>query len=429
MIVLPRRFGKTLLASIFLVWYCLKYPNRNVLLVTDVLTKAKSIVKSVKSIISTNKNIKMIFGNNLLTKNGNDSGKMTLKTRQTGKKEPNILAYSMLQTPQSLRADLVMFEDVISHNYKTSRLIKKKTDENFEAIIPILEKDAKIIYIGTRFHYDDIPAQIKRQNLVTNKWRIIEESAEDVNGKARYPDILDDEELSSLRNSMAMSFYSSQYLNRPMSKEECLFKLELYSYYKQVPERNTLDKIIMGVDLAFSTKENADTRAIAVIGIDTKGVIYLLDAYESREEIDLFYTKIKDMYLKWSANRVYVETNSAFRVVYDSYVKRSMEDRSYIPFSPIVNTKNKALRFELTLLPLLQTGALMLPSRQIITEENALYKLTMREMAYFNPLSENNKDDLIDALEVACSNINTTTVGINYKIGGELRTSSLEDWY
>jgi len=427
LIILPRRFAKTLIATMFIVWYCLKYPDRNILLVTDVVHKAHSILKSAKKMIKSNIYIKKLFGNNLLSENGNDSSRLTLSIRKSSKKEPNVLAYSMLQTPQSLRADVVIFEDVISHNYQTSSRIKTRTDKNFEAVLPILEKDAKIVYIGTRFHYDDIPSQIRKSNAMTNKWDIIEESAEDSDGKALFPDIIDDDELRRLKSSMSASFYASQYLNKPISPEQTLFHLEDYCFYTEIPDSKEFKTILAGVDLAISTNENADNRAIVFIGITKDNLIYLLDAYSSKEKVDDFYQSMKNYCMKWKPDRVFVESNGAFKLVYDTFVDRSTKDGSYIPFADIVNSKNKELRIELTLLTLLKNKVLLLPCEVIYRNNTSLSNLIDTEMTFFNPSIHTNKDDLLDALELVCSNakdISSTSICL---VGGELRTSILDE--
>ncbi len=76
LIILPRRFAKTLLTTMFIVWYCLKYPDRSVLLVADVREKAHKILNSAKTIIRTNKNLRLMFGKKLLAKHGNDASKI-----------------------------------------------------------------------------------------------------------------------------------------------------------------------------------------------------------------------------------------------------------------------------------------------------------------------------------------------------------------
>jgi phage terminase large subunit-like protein len=320
-------------------------------------------------------------------------------------KGKNVLAYSMLQTPQSLRADLVIFEDVISHNYKTSPQIKQKTDRNFEAVIPILEKNAKVIYIGTRFHPDDLPAQIKENNIITQNWDLIDESAEDEHGKSAYPNIISNVELERLKNTLSRSFYSSQYLNKPISRDEALFKMETYSYYDNMPIRNRFKSIIAGVDLAFSTSKGADSRAIVIVGVDEDGNAYLVDAYDSIEKVEDFYYRIKRLCEKWHIDRVFVEVNGAFKLVYDKFVKKTIDDESNIAFAEVLNRQNKEMRIEVTLIPLLKTGRLRLPKKELYADNPSLKKLIEVEMSFFNPSSRTNKDDLLDALEIACSKL------------------------
>lgn len=426
LILLPRRFGKTYLATVFLIWYCFKYPNKNALLMADVKEKACNIIKSARILLKNNPVIKVLFGSNSLSKNGNDKTKLTIKKRKTSKKEPNILAYSMLQTPQAFRADIVIFEDILSHHYRTSPTIKTKTDGNFEAVIPVLEEHSKIIYIGTRYHHDDIPARIKKNRTLSANIDIIEESAEDEYGKSKYPNIISDEELSNIKSVISPSFYSSQYLNSPISPEEQLFNINEYHRYNTIPDITHFNSVYAGVDLAVANSNTSDDSAVVVVGKGRNGKLYILDCYGGKDRVDELYHRLKKLCMKWAVDKVFVESNNAFRIIYDRFVENSIRDNSNIYFEKLNNYKNKELRIETTLLPLFKNRILLLPSEEIYKSNPHLKKLIDKELTFFNPSIRNNKDDLLDALEIACSKFSDYHNQCEYRIGGELRTSSLD---
>ena len=106
-------------------------------------------------------------------------------------------------------------------------------------------------------------------------------------------------------------------------------------------------------------------------------------------------------------------------------MKKTIDDGSNLAFAEVLNKQNKEMRIEVTLIPLLKTGKLKLPQKGLYADNPSLKKLIEVEMSFFNPTSRTNKDDLLDALEIACSKSALYMNETNFKVGGELRTANL----
>lgn len=408
MILLPRRFAKTLIAELFIVWYIINYPNKSIALFGDTLRKSKKILKAVHSFLRSPK-ITSIFGN-ILADNGNNQEQLTLTIRDTTAKESNVEVYGIDIPIQSIRADLVIYEDIIGMDFIKSRAIRETTFDNFFAIRPTLESNSKQIYIGTRYAYDDLPAFIKRQNEITNEWEIIEESVYDDYGNVQYPEIISEKELNIIKESMPTSFFASQYLNKPIASENAVFLPNTYKTFSNIIGI-TFPYIFFGVDLAvMKDRKQGDLSSIVVCGKDGKGTLYLLDASHTREGIEDLYTKIKTLFKKWSPKRIYIEAIGAFDFIYNEIKKLSQQDSIYLPvYKLMTQSTNKEIRIETTLEPLLRSEYLLIPDKSYIGNNQSLNRLINEEMVYFDRNKDTNNDDLLDAFEIAIRFLKTSS--------------------
>jgi predicted phage terminase large subunit-like protein len=403
MILLPREFGKTFLAELFIIWYSIKCPNKTILLFSQTSTKAKEILTAAKLIMNTHNDFKAVFGEDILAKRRNTKSELCLKARTTTDKEPNVLAFGIETSLQGYRADLMIFEDIIGDTYPNSDAVKRDIDNIFfNATVPLLKKQGQRIYIGTRWDYDDIPGQIIRSSRLKKKWEVISKSIENSKGESAFPHIISNKQLNVIRETVASNaYYSSQYLNHPKNRGSATFNVEKYLSEYAYTELPPLKKTIMAVDLAYSTTGKGDDRAIVVIGIDAEGYIYLVDVYnDNKISTTTLYFKIKTMYKRWKPSKVLVETNNA-EPIFNDYKMKSFDNKDYIPFIGVHHDSHKESRIE-NLEWLLDSGILRLPAKSIYVANKYMRKLIDVEMEFFARNSKN-KDDSLDALETACN--------------------------
>jgi len=365
-----------------------------------------------------NGSITSLFGEEILATVGNTMTQITLRDRTTGKKEPNLTAYSITSSIQGLRADLVIYEDIIGEQFKTSADTRRSIFSNFSAIIPTLEKTAKQIYIGTRWTIDDLPARIKEANEKKKAWDIIEEQALDEEGDAKYPEILDIEELETIRNSVGMSnaFFSSQYLNKAIAEDNAIFNLELYKIrHRYKATDDFIINILCGVDLALGGGN--DYSSLAIIGLGEDNKLYVLDGYSSNNtDIDAFFEKINDnvSHFLEKITAIVVEDNAAFSYAYKKYQEYNFINEYNLPLRNLTSTKNKNLRIDTTLRNRLRLGNLLLPDESLIEESDHLKGL-IHEMTYFDMSTDKNQDDRLDSLSIAVNAFNKIYMKSLYK--------------
>ena len=422
MILLPRKFGKTLLTTLFILFYTLNYPNNTILLISETKEKAINILDAVKRFLLTHKVMNKLYPNKIPTGKystsklsktikilteasliSNQKTTLTITDRTTTKKEPNVIAMGIRQPVQSYRADLVIFEDILSEDYARYPRIKRMVDNNFMAVIPILEKNSKQLYVGTRYHYEDIPAIIRnRYHEGLSNWHFIETSVYDNNGNVKHPDIMDKEEIEKIRSNPLMSraFFWAQYLNKPISSAYSSFNVESYQKYENL-DLNKMKEIVIAIDLAFTSTGTSDKKAIVVVGKHTDSKLYLIDALSTTISIDKFYNDIEKTYLKYRrwCKRILIEINNA-EYIFESYQKRNT---TLMPLEGMKHTRAdppKVQRIINTLEPLLEKGHLLIPSNFITNNNIGLSELLNIEIPFFDSTSNTNKDDLLDAFQM-----------------------------
>ncbi len=115
-----------------------------------------------------------------------------------------------------------------------------------------------------------------------------------------------------------------------------LVKREWVNYFDTIPP-NLI--ITMGVDLAISQKETADSTAIVVSGKDNDGHYYVLDAAHGRWTFHEQAQMIEKLYHKWQPKQILIE-----QVQYQTALIQELVRTYHLPARGIVPKKDKVTR-------------------------------------------------------------------------------------
>ena len=143
-------------------------------------------------------------------------------------------------------------------------------------------------------------------------------------------------------------------------------------------------RISMGVDLAISTKTNADYTAIAVIGRSTDGETYVLDVQRTRAPFHEVLRFIGGMASKWAPNVIAIE-----QVQFQAAVIQELLRTTNLPVQGVRPDRDKVTRFQ-PLEARYQQG--------LITHAHGLSRDFEEELLAF-PIGQH--DDMVDALSYA----------------------------
>ena len=162
-----------------------------------------------------------------------------------------------------------------------------------------------ILVIQTRWHDDDLSgwllhtlAEAEKEAAANgeeldpsvDKWELVEYPAIAVEdekyrkkGEALHPERYPIEALKKIKFNMIPRDWEALYQQRPVSEDGDFFTKDMFRYY--IPkDRPPLDemRIYASGDLAISTKQTADYSVFAVIGVDRKQNIWVIDIVRGR---------------------------------------------------------------------------------------------------------------------------------------------------
>lgn len=100
-------------------------------------------------------------------------------------------------------------------------------------------------------------------------------------------------------------------------------------------------ELVMGVDLAISTKDGADWTAAAVIGRDADGTVYVVDVQRGRFAFDGVMRFVEAVASKWSPRVVAVEA-----VAYQLAAVQELTRTTTLPVVPVRPDRDKLSRFQ-----------------------------------------------------------------------------------
>jgi predicted phage terminase large subunit-like protein len=283
------------------------------------------------------------------------------------------------------RPDLVILDDIMKDDAINSKAQRDKIYRWFKRVIIPLGKDIFVVVVNTIFHNDDLPSrllyEIKEGKM--KGWLGLRFAAI-VNNKPlwRYWSI---QGLLKKKSEMGSLAFSTEYMNEPISDEDRIFKEEWIEYDKEDIDEDLL-RIIMGVDPALG---GGDYSAIAVVGVDAKGIIHVLDAEGFKASPDKFMDKIIARYMRYKPRRIMFEEVAFQSVMKDFLIQKAAELGVYLPIKGIKPGRvAKEMRIA-KLSPLIE-------NRLIRFRENQ--KLLIEQLLSF---PKGDHDDLCDALAYA----------------------------
>lgn len=188
-----------------------------------------------------------------------------------------------------------------------------------------LQPNAAIIVVMTRWSMRDLTGQLIRKQINTpgsDEWEVIElpaiMPANDEKGlleRPLWPEYWPLEELLRTKNSMAISKWNAQYMQKPTSEEGALIKRTMWEDWPN-SKPPKCEVIVQSWDTAFTTGTRADYSACTTWGIfknDATGRnnIILLDAERGKWEFPQLKRKALELYNHHEADICLIEGRAA----------------------------------------------------------------------------------------------------------------------
>lgn len=358
LILIPRGHLKSSIVTIgFSIQQILKNPNIRILIANQVWDKSREFLFQIKEYLTSKSELPKIFGSFESDRWREDD--VTIRQRTKALAAPTISTTGVEAEKTGSHYDLILNDDLMGlTNFRTKEQ-RDKAKAFYSSTIDLLDPGAQMCVIGTRWHLDDVYADIIEKESayydimvrkVIEKGRIIfpkkfnlrfdDKTKLWLQSSAHTMDYI-----NYLKASKKSSEFYSQYMNEPISEEDQKFRPDYFRYWSDRPERLFVG---MCIDPAIGLDREADYTAITVCGMDSGHKIYVMDRIRGHWKASQIIDNVFTTYSKWKPDATGFEMNG-FQITLKEGIEAEMRRRkTYFPITEIrhPSNKNKEARIE-----------------------------------------------------------------------------------
>ena len=255
-----------------------------------------------------------------------------------------------------------------------------------------LQPGGKIVVVMTRWSIKDLTSSFIKAQATdkSDQWELIEFPAILPDNQPVWPEYWKLSELESVKASLSIQKWNSQWMQNPTAEEGSIIKREWWRKWTRdyIPD---CVHIIQSYDTAFMKKETADFSAITTWGVfyeneDSGPQLILLDAVKERLEFPELKRRALEQYYYWRPDTVVIESKASGLPLTYELRKSGIPVVNFTPSKG--NDKHSRVN---AVAPLFESGQIWAPEHRFAEE-------VIEECAAF-PYGDN--DDLVDSMTQA----------------------------
>jgi predicted phage terminase large subunit-like protein len=209
--------------------------------------------------------------------------------------------------------------------------------------------DAAIIYIGTRWHDDDLAGRLLEEaKSGGEQWEIVSlpmlaENNDPLGraaGERLWPEWFTEEMVAIARRDPRN--WSALYQQQPMPESGDYFKAEWFKWYDTAPPREQLRTY--GASDYATKQQGGDFTVHLVVGLDPGSNIYLLDLYREQSSPDKWIDPLLDLMARWKTITWAEEAGQIKNSVGPFITKRQLERRIHAVRRQFTSSSDKPSR-------------------------------------------------------------------------------------
>lgn len=355
LVLLPRDHQKSAMIAYRVAWRIIKQPDIRILYISATSNLAEKQLKMIKDIL-TNDKVRYYWPELINPEEGkrekwtNSEISVDHPKRKTeGVRDPTVFTGGLTTSLTGLHCDIAVLDDTVVPENAYTEEGRQKVTSQYSLLSSIESTDAEEWVVGTRYHpkdlYNDLISmeeevfneegeQVSTNNVYEVFQRQVEKNG-DGTGEFLWPRQQREDgkwygfDISILARKKAKyldkSQFRAQYYNDPNDPEKSGIRRNYFQYYdkKHLTKEsswwsfkgNRLN-IIASIDFAYSLNKKADYSCIAIVGIDAKGMIYILDIDRFKtDSIKEYFDRILIMYTKWDFRKIRAEVTSAQKAI------------------------------------------------------------------------------------------------------------------
>ncbi len=327
------------------------------------------------------------------------------------------------------RPDLVICDDLEDdENIDSPEQREKDRKWFFKAVMKIGGRYTVYIVIGTVLHYDSLLSRLlKRPGWQGTKWKAVikwsssplwekwealytsgdtnsEKKAEKffkkneeelLNGtRVLWPEAESYYYLMTMRVSDGPAYFDSEKQNEPVNPDDCLFQEEWFRFVSEPITVHKDTRFYCAVDPSMgSASKKSDPSAILVGGLNSDGIIDIIQADIQKRHPDSIMEALFDYHKQYRFERIAIEEIQFQQLFKDQVLKEGTKRKLYPPVEGVRPITDKTLRIS-KLQPHIKNGLIRFRKNQT---------LFLEQLKYFPKASH---DDGPDALEMLFNLIN-----------------------
>ena len=329
-IAAPRSHAKSTITDVvYLAWCIVNHKINFGLLISDTYSQAVLFLDALKSEFETNERLISFYGK--LVSGHWSEGEIVvngimIKALGAGMKIRGLKYHEY-------RPDLILFDDLENDELVESKERREKLEHWFgAAVIPSLDKNGRLIAVGTILHYDSLLYKLldptKYVDFYKKTYRAINDDG------ALWPEHLSLEELEKIKNNYIMQgqgyLFYQEYQNNPISDENRKFKIEKLKYINESIEAGfgaKLTAVYITIDRAYSTEKTADFTAIVVNRVDQENIWHIVQAERFKGTEKELIDKLFDLKAYYNPVKIGIE-QKAFKYTIEPALRDEMRRRN-----------------------------------------------------------------------------------------------------
>lgn len=370
-IAAPRGHGKsTALTHACTLASVLFRDRRFVVIVSDTETQASNFLNDIKEELRNNDDLIELFQVKGFKKDTETDIIVELADGHTFRimvrgAEQRVRGLKWMQ----MRPDLIVCDDTEGDEQVLSKERREKFRRWFNgALLPCRSKHGIVRIVGTVLHLDSLLNRLlpedshksskieplKTWSVARKAWKAVRYRAHNEDfSQLLWPEMYNKDFFESKKEDLTSQglaeVYAQEYLNYPIDESTAYFKRDDFS---EIP-LNTLDEIRSGfknvnyyaaVDFAVSTAERSDFTVIAIVAMDDRGIMNVVDIrrgrWDSLEIIDEMFAVHK----KYKPALFVVERGAIEKAIGPILRSEMIQRGQYMHLHPMTPTRDKTSR-------------------------------------------------------------------------------------
>lgn len=233
------------------------------------------------------------------------------------------------------RPDLVIVDDTFKDNEAESSVIRDKVSRWFNRTIQPLGTEALIIVVNTITNEDDLPSRLltdikegRKGNWVGLRFSAEIPGKDGGQGTPLWPERYSWKDLKTLQSDLGSLAYAQEYLSRPLSDEDRIFKA---AWIVRVKASDIPASLAMyeGIDPATGAH---DMSAVVDLGRDKLDKKYfVVSSHGKKESTETFTARLIDRFKLFRYRRALMES-VAFQAIYKkNVIEKAEEQHIHLP--------------------------------------------------------------------------------------------------